>query len=210
MRRLLIALTVIGVSCSGGEAGTTVAPTTPTTVAATTTTTTATPATTTTSTTAPSTTTTTTVPEGLVVFTHERFSLRYPDMWTENPEFPGDGVAFVEDHTAFALPATSFSVTMETREPGFDLDEHIDRLQEDLAFFVPDFRVLESGEETIDGVRSLWFQYAEDFDGFPTVIREQVALREDVLVSFTLISPVEFFEFDVDQAVQVVDSFRFA
>ena len=56
----------------------------------------------------------------------------------------------------------------------------------------------------------MWFEYAEEFDGFPIVIREQVALRDDLLTTFTLISPVEFFEFDQGQAAAVISSFRFS
>jgi hypothetical protein len=138
------------------------------------------------------------------------FTLLHPDAWSDNPEFPGFGVGFMEDHSALALPATTFSVFLEEQEEGFDLDEHIQRLQDDLAFFVPDFKVLRSGEGSVDGARSLWFEYTEAFDGFPIVVREEAALRENLLVTFTLISPVEFFEFDVDQAVLVVDTFRFA
>jgi hypothetical protein len=138
------------------------------------------------------------------------FTVSYPDAWTENPEFPGFGVGFVQDHIGLALPSTTFEVYLEQQEPGFDLDDHIQRLQDDLALFVPNFRVLRSGEQLIDGVRSLWFEYAEEFDGFPIVIREQAALHEDLLTTFTLISPVEFFEFDKGQAAAAVESFRFS
>ena len=62
----------------------------------------------------------------------------------------------------------------------------------------------------MDGTRSLWFEYAEGIDGFPSVIREEAALREDLLTTFTLISPVEFFEFDGEQVALVIDGFRFS
>ena len=214
MRRLIIVLALLAAACGGDDSSDpTIAPTTTTTVATTTTTP---PATTTTSsstsTTTSSTTTTTTIapPPGFATYTHDAFSLSYPEAWVENPEFPGFGVGFVEDHSALALPATSFSVFLERQEAGFNLDDHVQRIQDDLAFFVPDFRVLRSGEGTVDGARSLWFEYAEDFDGFPIAVREEVALREDLLVTFTLISPVEFFEFDVGRATLVGDGFRFA
>ncbi len=212
MRKLAIALTVIAAACSSGDADTTAAPTTvaaTTTVAPATTSTIATTITTTTTSTTTSTTVTTTLPPGSVTYSHQLFTLSYPDAWSENPEFPGFGVGFVEDHTALALPATNFSVSLEEQEAGFDLDAHLQRIQDDLAFFVPDFRVLRSGEEVVDGARSLWFEYSEEFEGFQLVIREQVALRDTLLVTFTLISPVEFFDFDLTNALQVVASFTF-
>jgi len=210
MRKIVIVLTLCAAACSGGDADTTViVETTVTTVPATTTTI---PATSTTTSTSSSTTstTTTTLPTGFTTYAHELFTLSYPGTWNENPDFPGFGVGFVEDHIALALPSTTFEIYLEQQEAGFDLDAHIQRLQDDLALFVPDFRVLESGDQLIDGVRSLWFEYAEEFDGFPIVIREQAALHEDLLTTFTLISPVEFFEFDQGQAAAVVESFRFA
>jgi hypothetical protein len=147
---------------------------------------------------------------GFTAYTHELFTLSYPGTWSENPEFPGFGVGFVENHIALALPSSTFEISLEQQEAGFDLDGHIQRLQDDLALFVPDFRVRRSGEQLIDGARSLWFDYAEEFDGFPIVIREQAALHEDLLTTFTLISPVEFFEFDQGWAAAVVESFRFS
>lgn len=212
MRRLVIVIALLAAACGGDDsADTTVASITTTTVATTTSTTAPAITTTSTSTTTSSTTTTTTiaVPSGFVTYTHAMFTLSHPEAWTENPEFPGFGVGFMEDHSALAVPATTFSVSLEEQEVGFSLDDHIQRIQDDLAFFVPDFRVLASGEGTVDGARSLWFEYAEEIDGFPTVIREEVALREDLLATFTLISPVEFFEFDDGQAVLVIDGFRF-
>lgn len=210
MRRLVIVLALVATACGGDDSSdTTPAPTTTTTVA--TTTTTAPPTTTTTSSTTSSTTTTTTIalPAGFVTYTHAAFTLWYPEAWVENPEFPGSGVGFMEDHSALALPATTFSVFLEQQEADFNLDDHVQRVQDDLAFFVPDFRVLRSGEGTVDGARSLWFEYSEAFEGFPMVVREEAALRENLLVTFTLISPVEFFEFDEGQAVLVIDTFRF-
>jgi hypothetical protein len=138
------------------------------------------------------------------------FTVSYPEAWSENPEFPGFGAGFIEDHSAFALPATTFSISLEEQEAGFDLDEHIQRIKDDLDFFVPDFRVLEEGEEMIDGARSLWFEYSEEFEGFQLVIREQVALRDDLLVTATLISPAEFFDFDRENALQSIASFTFS
>lgn len=132
-----------------------------------------------------------------------------PDAWSENPDYPGPGAGFREDHTALALPPTTADIFFEVQAEGFDLDAHVQRIQDDLAFFVPDFRVLESGEQAVDGARSVWFQYSEELDGFPTVIREQVALRETMLVTFTLISPVEFFEFEAGLFEQLVASFQF-
>lgn len=211
MRRLAVVLALIAASCGGDDTATTTstAPTT-TSVPSTTTTT----AVVTTTTDAPTTTSTTTttipVPSGFLPFTHSLFTLSYPDSWSENPDFPGSGVGFIEDHTALALPATDFSVSLEEQEAGFDLDAHIQRIKDDLAFFVPDFRVLSSGEEPVDGAPSVWFEYSEEINGFPAVIREQVALRETLLVTFTLISPVEFFEFDAAQTALVVESFRFS
>jgi hypothetical protein len=214
MRKIVIVLTLCAAACSGGDADTTViSDTTVTTAPATTTTTPATSTTTSTSTstsTSTTSTTTTTLLAGFTAYTHELFTLSYPGTWTENPEFPGFGVGFVEDHIALALPSTRFEIYLEQQEAGFDLDAHIQRLQDDLALFVPDFRVLRSGDQLIDGVRSLWFEYAEEFDGFPIVIREQAALRGDLLTTFTLISPVEFFEFDQGPAAAVVESFRFS
>lgn len=209
MRRIAIAVAIVAASCSGDDAATTLPSTTATTVAVTTT---AAPATTssssTTSSTIAATTTTSTLPQS-ESFSHPSFTLDRPSGWTEDPDFPATGVGFLEEHTALALPPTTFTVTLELQEEGFDLDAHIAGIQDDLAFFVPDFRVLRSGEETVDEARSLWFEYSEAFDGFPTAIREQVVLRADLLVTFTLISPVEFFEFDVENAVQVIQSFRF-
>jgi hypothetical protein len=213
MRKLAIALAVVAASCSGGDADPTSVPTTTTTtVVASTTSSSTVPDTTTTSTSTSTTTTTTTttIPAGFASYAHQLFTLSYPDAWSEDPEFPAFGVGFKEDHTALALPGTRFSVSLEETEPGFDLGEHVQRIQDDLAFFVPDFRVLRSGEQDLDGARSLWFEYAEEFDGFPIAVREQVALRDDLLVTLTLISPVEFFEFDVARVVRVIESFRFA
>jgi hypothetical protein len=207
MRKLVIALAVLAASCSGGDADTTTAPTT-----AVTTTTSAVATTTTvaeTTTTSPSTTTTTTSPP-FATFTHQLFTLSYPPTWSEDPDFPSFGVGFIEEHTAQALPATRFSVSLEEQEAGFDLDAHIQRVQDELAFFVPDFRVLHSGEEDLDGARSLWFEYSEEFEGFQLAIREQVALRDNLLVTISLISPVEYFDFDNTQAGQAIESFRFS
>ncbi len=207
MRKRAVALAVVAASCSGGSADPTLestVPSTTTTVAPSTTTSTI-----TTSTSPPSSTTSTTLfPNGLT-HTHPGFTLSYPENWSNDPDFPGTGVGFLEDHTALALPATTVAISLETQEAGFDLDAHIQRIQDDLSLFVPDFRVLQSGEQDVDGVRSVWFEYADEFNGLPIVIREQVALRETLLVTFTLISPVEFFEFDATQFEMVVESFRF-
>lgn len=137
------------------------------------------------------------------------FELAYPEAWSENPEFPGFGAGFVEDHSALALPPTTFDLFLEQQEPGFDLDTHVDQVIEDLAAFVPDFRVLDAGEGTVDGVRTRWFEYADEINGFPVVVREEVALRDNLLVTMTLISPEEFFTFDRGQASTVVESMRF-
>ena len=199
---------MLAAACSGDDAATTEPPGTSDTIAGTTT---LAPSTTssTTSTTS-STTTTTTIAAGFVSFSHEAFTMLIPETWTENPEFPAAGAGFRESHTAFALPPTSLDISLENQEAGFDLDAHVEQVQADVAFFVPDFRVLESGEQDVDGARSLWFEYSEEFDGFPVVIREQVALRDSLLVTFTLISPVEFFEFDAGQMQTVIESFRFS
>ncbi len=209
MRRLAIALAVIAASCSGGDADTTAVPTT---VALSTTTPTTAPATTTTTSTSltTSTTSTTTTLSGVISFTHPQFTFSYPNEWIENPDFSEPGVGFLEDHTALALPATDFSVLVADQEPGTDLEAYIEGLQDEIRFFVPDFRVLDSGEETIDGARSLWFEYPEAINGFASVIREQVALRDGLLVTFRLISPESFFETDRAQAALVTDSFRFS
>ena len=214
MRRIAIVLVLVlaAAACSGGDADTTAVtlePTVTTPPPTTTTTTTVAPATTTSSTSTTS-TTTTTLPAGLVTYKHEFFSLSYPDTWSENPDFPGFGVGFVEDHIALALPSTTFEAFLEQQEADFDLDAHVQRIQDDLALFVPDFRVLRSGEQSIDGARSLWFEYADVFDGFTIVRREQVALRDDLLVTFTLTSPEEFFEFDQPQTAAVIEGFRFS
>jgi hypothetical protein len=137
------------------------------------------------------------------------FTISYPEAWIENPEFPGFGAGFIEDHSALALPATNFSISLEEQEVGFDLDEHLQRIKDDLGFFVPDFRVLREGETLLDGARSLWFEYSEEYEGFQQVIREQVALRDDLLVTVTLISPAEFFEVDLANALQSIASFTF-
>lgn len=213
MRKFAIALALLAAACSGGDAGTTSVtsdPTSTTPPSATTTTATAPSSTTTSTSTSTTSTTTTTVPDGFLTHNHELFTLSYPDTWTENPEFPGFGAGFVQDHIALALPSTTFEVYLEEQEADFDLDAHIQRIQDDLALFVPDFRVLRSGDESIDGARSSWFEYADVFDGFPIVRREQVALRDDLLVTFTLTSPEEFFEFDQPQAAAVIESFQFS
>lgn len=213
MRRIAIVLVLViaAAACSGGDADTTAVTPEPTvtTPPPTTTTTTVAP-TTTTSSTSTTSTTTTTLPAGFVAYEHEFFSLSHPDAWGENPEFSGIGAGFVQDHIALALPSSTFDIYLEEQEAGFDLDAHVERIQDDLALFVADFRVLRSGDQSIDGVRSLWFEYAEDFDGFPIVRREQVALRDDLLVTFTLTSPEEFFEFDQPQTAAVIESFRFS
>jgi len=133
-----------------------------------------------------------------------------PEAWSENPDFPAPGAGFQEDHTALALPPTSLGISFELQETGFDLDEYVQRLKDDLAAFVPGFDVRQAGEQEVDGVRSVWFEYFDDSDGFPVVFREQVALRDTLLITFTLISPVEFFEFDAGQFQQVVESFQFS
>jgi len=206
MRKLLIAVVLFAAACSGGDAETTVPPTTvaPTTSAPSTTTSTTVADTTTTST---STTVATTLPPDFTTYTHPMFTVSYPAAWSENPDFPGFGVGFIEDHSQLALPATNFSISLEEQEAGFDLDEHIQRIKDDLAFFIPDFRVLREGEGTIDGARSLWFEYSEEFEGFQLVIREEVALHDDLLVTATVISPAEFFEVDLENALQSTASF---
>lgn len=206
---------LVAASCGGGSADTT-ASTVATTTSTAPTSTTAPPTSTTTSssssTTTSSTSTTTTVPEpaGFVRYTHPMFELSHPETWTENPEFPGTGVGFIEDHSALALPPTTLDVFLEQQEPGFDLDANVERIIESLEAFVPDFRILESGETEVDGVRSIWFEYADDFTGFPVVIREQSLLRDNVLVTFTLNAPEEFFAFDRSQVEITIDSFRFS
>lgn len=209
MRKLLIVVALIAAACTGGDAETTVAPTTvaPTTTAPSSTTT-STVATTTSSST--STTVITTLPPDFATFTHPLFTVSYPESWSENPDFPGSGVGFIEDHSALALPATTFSITLAEQEPGFDLDEHIQRKKDDRALFVADFRVLREGEGTIDGARSLWFEYSEEFEGFQLVIRDEVALRDDLLVTATLESPAEFFVVDQEHALQSIASFTFS
>lgn len=207
MWRLAVVLLMVCAACSNGTADTTQTPTT----SAPTTTTTVPPTTTssTTSSTTTSSTTTTTVPSGFRLVTTGQFTALVPDRWDDNPEFPGTGAGFREDHSDLALPPTTLDVFFEMQEAGFDLDAHVARVQSDLAAFVPNFRVLRSGEDDLDGARSVWFEYAEEFDGFSIVIREQVALRDDVLVTTTLISPVEFFEFDVGQFETFIESFQF-
>ncbi len=143
-------------------------------------------------------------------YAHPLFELSHPETWSENPEFPGVGAGFLEDHSALALPPTTFDVFLEEQGAGFDLDDHVQRVTESLASFVPNFRILASGEREIEGVRSVWFEYADDFTGFAVVIREQALLRDNVLVTFTLNSPEEFFAFDRSQAEVVIDSFRFS
>ena len=137
------------------------------------------------------------------------FELSHPAAWSDNPEFPGFGAGFVEDHSSLALPPTTFDVFLEEQEPGFDLDAHVERVKDDLAAFVPNFRILRSGDGEVDGTRSVWFEYADDFTGFPVVIREEAVLRDNVLVAFTLISPEEFFAFDESQVAIVISTFRF-
>ena len=209
MRKLLIAVALIAAGCSGGDTETTVEPTTvaPTTIApsSTTTSTVAAPTTTTTSTTVA-----TTLPSDFATFTHPMFTVSYPEAWSENPEFPSFGAGFIEDHSALALPATTFSISLEEKEAGFDLDEHLQQIKDDVAFFLPNFRVLREGEEPLDGARSLWFEYSEEFEGFQLVIREQVALRDDLLVTATLIAPIEFFDSDRENALQSIASFSFS
>ena len=210
MRRSALALVVLVAACSGGDADTTTsapAATTTTSTVAPTTSPSTTPSTTTSTTS--TTTTTVPVPDGFVTYEHPSFTLAHPDAWSENPEYPGAGVGFIEDHSALALPPTTFSIFIEEQEPGFDLDEHIQRLQDELAGFVPDFRVLRSGEGTVDGERTVWFEYADDFTGFAVVVREEAGLHDDVLYTFTLNSPEEFFEFDVDTVDQLLEGFRF-
>jgi hypothetical protein len=138
------------------------------------------------------------------------FTVSYPEAWSEDPEFPSFGAGFIEEHATLALPASRFSISLEEQEAGFDLDAHILRIKDDLAFFVPNFRVLREGEELLDDARSLWFEYSEEFEGFQLVIREQVALRDDLLVTATLISPVEFWDFDRANALQALASFSFS
>ena len=138
------------------------------------------------------------------------FELAHPAAWAVNPEFPGFGAGFIEDHSAQVLPPTTFDVFLEEQEPGFDLDAHVQRITDELAGFVPNFRILHSGEGQVDGARSLWFEYADDFTGFPVVVREEAVLRDNVLVSFTLISPEEFSAFDASQVAVVIQSFTFA
>jgi hypothetical protein len=213
MRRFIFAIAICAAACSGGDADTTTMVVNTTTTTAPASTTTEVPPTSTTSSTSTSTTTsttTTTLAAGFTTYAHQLFTLAYPDTWNEDQEFPGDGVGFVEDHVSLALTSTTFEIYLEEQEAGFDLSAHVEQIQSDLALFVPDFRVLRSGDAIIDGAPSLWFEYAEEYDGFPIVIREQVALRDDLLITFRLISPVEFFEFDKGNAAAVVESFRFS
>ena len=205
---------LVAASCGGGSADTTAAtqPTTTTTVAPTPTSAPNTSTTTSSSTsTTSSSTTSTTLPQpaGFVKYTHPAFELSHPETWSESSEFPGFGAGFIEDHSALALPPTTFDVFLEEQESGFDLDAHIERVSDELGSFVPNFRILASGEGEVDGARSRWFEYADSVDGFPVVIREEAAVRDNVLVSFTLNSPEEFFAFDRSQVAIVIASFRF-
>ena len=213
MRKFAIAIALVVAACGGGDSDTTAvtpAQTTTTTMPPTPTTTSTAPPATSTTTSTSTTVTTTTLPPGFTQYTQALFTLSYPEAWEENPEFPGFGAGFVQDHIALALPSTTFEIYLEEQEADFDLDTHVQQIQDDLALFVPDFRVLRSGDQSIDGARSSWFEYADVFDGFPIVRREQVALRDDLLVTFTLTSPVEFFEFDQTQTAAVIESFRFS
>lgn len=211
MRKLVLLIALIAASCGGGDAETTTSSQQTTTTAASTTTSSSTSSTSTsTSTSTTSSTTTTTIADGFIAYTNPLFELAYPETWSENPEFPGFGGGFIEDHSALALPPTTFDIFLEEQEPGFDLDANVDAIIADLGAFVPNFRVLDSGEGELDGVRTRWFEYADEINGFPVVIREEVALRDNLLVTTTLISPEEFFSFDRTQAAAVLDTFRFA
>ena len=208
MWRIAIATLLVTAACSGDDAASTT-PSSSVTTTTTSTTTTVPPVTTSTpSTTTP--TTTTTLPSGFTLFTHPQFTALIPDAWSENSDVPAPGAGFREDHIALALPPTSLDISFELQETGFDLDDHIQRLKDDRAAFVPGFRVRQAGEQDVDGVRSVWFEYFDEFEGFQVVFREQVALEDTLLTTFTLISPVEFFEFDAGQFQQVVESFQFS
>ena len=56
----------------------------------------------------------------------------------------------------------------------------------------------------------MWFEYADDFTGFGVVVREEAGLHDDILYTFTLNSPEEFFEFDAGTVDQIMEGFRFA
>ena len=81
------------------------------------------------------------------------------------------------------------------------------RVREDRASFVPNFQLLREGTGEVDSAPSIWFEYAEVVDGFDIVHREEVAVLEDTLTTFSLFSPAEFYEFDAAQAELVIETY---
>ena len=171
----------------------------------TTTTTTIAPSSTTTS--SSSTTTSTVIPANFVAFETSLFRVRIPDTWVLNPDFPTSGAGFLEDHIALGLPPSDFSISLDTVDPDFDLEAHFETLLEDRAAFVPNFQLLRQGTGEVDSAPSIWFEYTEVLDGFDIVHREEVAVLEDTLTTFSLFSPAEFFEFDAEQAQLVIETY---
>ena len=90
----------------------------------------------------------------------------------------------------------------------FDVDEHIVRVRSDLAAFAVNFELLGQGTGTVDGSPSAWFEYIETFGGADLVHREEATVLGGVLTTFSLISPVEFFESDVERAVAATSTYQ--
>jgi hypothetical protein len=135
------------------------------------------------------------------------FTIILEDSWLPDPDFSNPGAGFVQGHSAQGLPPSYFSIAIGPAEDGFDLDEHVAQLQDDLAAFVVDFQLLDQGTGTVDENPSRWFAYVESFDGFEVVQRQEATVSQGTLVTFTLISPIDFYDFEADRAVDAIGTF---
>jgi len=211
MRSLVLIVALVAAACSGAAdpttSATTQSPTTSVSVQATTTTSTA-STTTTTTTTVISSTTSSTLPGTRQILYEDRiFTIVLEDSWLPDPDFSNPGAGFVQDHSSQGLPPSYFSIAISPAEDGFALDEHAAQLQDDLAAFVVDFQLLNHGTGTVNENPSRWFAYVESFDGFEVVQRQEATVSQGTLVTFTLISPIDFYDFEAGRAVDVIGTF---
>jgi hypothetical protein len=135
------------------------------------------------------------------------FAIILEDSWLPDPDFSNPGAGFVQGHSSQGLPPSYFSVSFGPAEDGFDLDDHVAQLQDNLAAFVVDFRLLDQGTGTVNENPSRWFAYVESFDGFEVVQRQEATVSQGTLVTFTLISPIDFYDFEADTAVDAIGTF---
>ena len=124
-----------------------------------------------------------------------------------DPDFSSPGAGFLQGHSSQGLPPSYFSISFQPVGVGFDLDDYVAQLQTELAAFVVDFQPLNQGAGSVLADPSRWFAYVESFDGFDVVQRQEATVSQGTLVTFTLISPIDFYDFEVGEAVEAIGGF---